>query len=133
MDAEKRELIEQNRRLQARVEELEGMVRGLHEQVRVLSAALEEARRAGKRQAAPLRKGKIVRKPKRPGRKPGKDSGEDARRLAPEDAPIHQRHEALLSAACPKCGSPRLQEDQPVSEQFQTEIGIGRRRPLRGR
>ena len=73
MDAEKRELIEENRRLRARVEELERTVRVLQEQVQVLAAALEEARRAGKRQAAPFRKGKIVQKPKQPGRKAGKD------------------------------------------------------------
>ena len=73
MDAEIRKLIQENRRLRARVSELEGIVRALQEQVQVLSAALEEARRAGKRQAAPFRKGKIVQKPKKPGRKPGKE------------------------------------------------------------
>jgi hypothetical protein len=44
MDAEKRELIEENRRLRARVEELEGIVRALQEQIQVLSTAMEEAR-----------------------------------------------------------------------------------------
>jgi hypothetical protein len=44
MDAEKRELIEENRRLLARVEELEGIVRALQEQIQVLSTAMEEAR-----------------------------------------------------------------------------------------
>jgi transposase len=122
MDAEKRGLIEENRWLRARVGELERTVRDLQEQVQVFWAALEEARRAGKRQAAPFRKGKIVQQPKRPGRKPGKDYGEHARRLAPEEAPSDERHEARLPAACPKCGSPRLEEDQPASEQFQTEI-----------
>ena len=47
--------MEENRRLRARVEELERIVRALQEQVQVLTAALEEARRAGKRQAAPFR------------------------------------------------------------------------------
>lgn len=122
MDAEKRELIQENRRLWARVEELERTVRALQEQVHVLLAALEEARRAGKRQAAPFRKGKIVQKPKKPGRKPGKDYGKHARRVAPEDAPIDERHEAPLPPECPKCGSPRLEEDEPTAEQFQTEI-----------
>jgi uncharacterized protein YlxW (UPF0749 family) len=41
MDAEKRKLIEENRRLRATVEELERTVRSLQEQVQVLSAALE--------------------------------------------------------------------------------------------
>jgi len=112
MDAEKRKLIEENRRLRTRVEELEPTVRGLQEQGQVLSAALEEARRAGKRQAAPFRKGKIVQRPKKPGRKPGKDYGEHTRRAAPEDAPIDEKHEAPLPPECPKCGSPRLEEDR---------------------
>jgi transposase len=122
MDAEKRKLIEENRRLRARVEELEQTVRGLQEQVQVLSTALEEARRAGKRQAAPFRKGKVALKPKKPGRKVGKDYGEHARRIAPEHTPIDESHEAPLPRSCPKCGSLRLKEDRPAAVQFQTEI-----------
>jgi len=122
MDAEKRELIEENRRLRARVEELERMVRALQEQVQVLTAALEEARRAGKRQAAPFRKPKRVEQPKKPGRKPGEQYGEHARRLAPENAPIDEDHDAPLPPECPKCGSRRLEEDEPPTEQFQSEI-----------
>jgi transposase len=122
MDAEKRRLIEENRRLRARVEELEGMVRALQEQVQVLTAALEEARRAGKRQAAPFRKPQQVEKPQKPGRKPGEQYGEHARRTAPENAPIDEQHDAPLPPQCPKCGSRRLEENEPVSEQFQTEI-----------
>lgn len=122
MDAEKRKLIEENQRLRARVGELERMVRALQEQVQVLTAALEEARRAGKRQAAPFRKAKRVEEPKKPGRKPGEQYGEHARRSVPEDAPIDERHEAPLPPECPKCGSRRLEEDEPTAEQFQTEI-----------
>jgi transposase len=122
MDAEKRKLIEENRRLRARVDELEGVVRTLQEQVQVLSAALEEARRAGKRQAAPFRKGKVVQKPKKPGRKPGKDYGQHTRRVVSEDAPIDEQHDAPLPPECPKCSSSHLEEDEPPDEQFQTEI-----------
>ena len=122
MDAEKRKLIEENRRLRARVEELEGMVRALQEQVQVLTAALEESQRAGKRQAAPFRKPQQVEKPKKPGRKPGEQYGQHARRIAPENVPIDEQHEASLPPECPKCGSRRLEEDEPVTEQFQTEI-----------
>jgi len=114
--------MEENRRLRARVEELERIVRALQEQVQVLTAALEEARRAGKRQAAPFRKGKIVQNPKKPGRKPGKDYGEHARRVAPKNAPIDEDYEAPLPAVCPQCGCPDLEEDEPTAEQFQTEI-----------
>lgn len=122
MDVEKRKLIKENRRLRARVEELEGTVRGLQEQVQILSAALEEARRAGKRQAAPFRKGKIVAKPKTPGRKRGKDHGTHAHRMAPEEASVEEDYEAPLPCECPRCGSARLEEDDPPTEQFQTEI-----------
>jgi transposase len=122
MDAEKRELIKENRRLRARVEELEGMVRALQEQVQVLAAALEESRRAGKRQAAPFRKPQRAKKPKKPGRKPGEQYGQHARRTAPANARIDEQHDAPLPPECPKCGSRRLEEDEPVSEQFQTEI-----------
>jgi transposase len=122
MDAEKRELIEENRRLRARVTEVEGMVRAMREQIQVLTAALEEARRAGKRQAAPFRKPQPVKKPKKPGRKPGQQYGEHARRIAPADAPIDETHDAPLPPECPKCGSSKVEEDQPPTEQFQTEI-----------
>lgn len=120
--ADNRRLAEENRRLRARVEELERTVRRLQEQVQVLTQALEEARRAGKRQAAPFGKQKRTEKPQKPGRKAGKDYGQHARRVPPEDAPIQEEHQAPLPPECPKCGSPQLDEDQPPAEQFQTEI-----------
>jgi len=129
MNAEKRKLVAENRRLakdnqrlRARVEELERAVRGLQEQVQVLTAALEEARRAGKRQAAPFGKPKSTENRRKPGRKPGKDYGQHARRTAPQDAPIDEEHDAALPPECPRCGSRRLEEDQAPSEQYQTEI-----------
>ena len=122
MDADKRELIEENRRLRARVEELEGMVRALQEQVQVLTAALEESRRAGKRQAAPFRKPQRNKRPKKPGRKPGEEYGQHVRRIPSENASIDEQHEAPLPPECPKCGSPRVEEDSPLAEQLQTEI-----------
>jgi len=122
MDADKRRLNEENQRLRARVEELERTVRSLREEAQVLSAALEEARRAGKRRAAPFRKGKTARKPKKPGRKGGKAYGKRARRVAPKNAPIDEKHDAPLPPECPKCGSSHLEEDEPTAEQFQTEI-----------
>ena len=122
MDAEKRKLIEENRRLRAQVVELEGMVRAMREQIQALTAALEESRRAGKRQAAPFRKPQRVEEPKKPGRKPGEQYGEHARRSAPDEAPIDELHDAPLPPECPKCGSRRLEEDEPTAEQFQTEI-----------
>jgi transposase len=122
MDAEKRKLIEENGRLRAQVAELEGVVRAMREQIQALTAALEESRRAGKRQAAPFRKPQRTEKPKKPGRKPGDQYGEHARRSVPEDAPIDEAHDAPLPPECPKCGSRRLEEDEPLAQQFQTEI-----------
>ena len=58
-----------------RCRELEARVSALEERVRILTAALEEAQRAEKRQAAPFRKPKRAGTPKKPGRKPGKDYG----------------------------------------------------------
>jgi len=110
------------RRLEAHCRELEARLRALKEQVRLLTAALEEARRAGKRQAAPFRKPKTVEKPKRPGRKRGKDHGEHAHRVAPEDAPVDQQYEASLPPECPKCTSTNIEEYAETDEQFQTEM-----------
>jgi transposase len=122
MDAENRALIAENTSLRAQVAQLQGTVRALQEEVQKLAVALEEARRAGKRQAAPFRKGKIVRKPKKPGRKPGKDYGEHAHRVAPENAPIDEHYHAPLPSKCPKCRSKNIASSEETSEQFQTDV-----------
>lgn len=101
---------------------LEARVRALEEQVHLLTAALEEARRSGKRQAAPFRKGGTVEKPKKPGRKSGKDYGTHARRVAPEDTAVDERYEAVLPSECPHCHSTNLEESPERGEQFQTEV-----------
>jgi len=106
----------------ARCRLLEARTGVLEEQVRVLTAALEEARRAGKRQAAPFRKGKIVDKPKKPGRKTGKDYGKHSRRESPEHTPVDESHDASLPPTCPHCHSSNLEPSSTVDEQFQTEI-----------
>ena len=55
----------------------------LEERVRRLETALEESRRAGKRQAAPFSKGGAKAEPKKPGRKPGPNYGRAERRAIP--------------------------------------------------
>jgi len=87
-----------------------------------LTAALEEARRAEKRQAAPFRKDKIVAEPKKPGRKPGKDYGTHVRRTVPADVPVTEQYEARLPEQCPHCDSMNLASLGHTDEQFQTEI-----------
>jgi hypothetical protein len=54
---------------------LRGELRALREEAAKLTAALEEARRRGKRQAAPFSKGPPVEEPKPPGRRSGKLHG----------------------------------------------------------
>jgi transposase len=100
------------RELRKRVGELEARVAELTRQ-------LDEAVRAGKRQAAPFRKGPPKPDPKTPGRKSGDAHGRHAHRRPPSE-PVHECLEALLPDACPHCRA-RLIETE-VAEQFQTEI-----------
>lgn len=85
-----------------------------------LRQLLEEAQRAGKRQAAPFSKGQRKRKPKQPGRKPGDDYGTKAHRPPPAPEHIDETHQAPLPDACPDCGGPI--EETHVQQQFQVEI-----------
>lgn len=112
-------------RLRRRVAELE-------ERGEKLSAALEEALRAAKRQAAPFRKkkgkknsgsdqNKDKRTAKRPGRKKGDQHGEHAHRKPPAPDQVDERHDAPLPDQCPCCGGGHLHEDK-VMPQFQVEI-----------
>lgn len=85
-----------------------------------LEALLEEARRAGKRQAAPFSKGEPKPDPKRPGRKSGVKHGKHGHRAVP---PVWDRDEDVpLPKFCPHCGSSDLCEDDDVVDQFQTDI-----------
>jgi transposase len=106
--------------------------RGLHKQVAELAAQvaeltrkLEEATRAGKRQAAPFRKGPPKPDPKRPGRKSGEAHGTHGHRPPPPPGQVSECHDAHLPDACPHCRG-RLIETG-TADQFQTEIP---RRPL---
>ncbi len=105
-----------------RCRELEARVRALEEQVRILTAALEESRRAEKRQAAPFRKEKRVGVPKKPGRKSGKNYGKHARRTPPENLPVTEECVADLPPQCPHCDSTNVASFNATDEQFQTEI-----------
>ena len=106
------------RALLKRVAELEARVAELTRQ-------LDEALRAGKRQAAPFRKGPPKPDPQTPGRKSGDAHGQHGHRPAPPPDQISECHEAPLPDACPHCQG-RLVETA-VADQFQTEIP---RRPL---
>jgi transposase len=101
-----------------RIVQLERRVAELEAQVARLTSQLEEAVRAGKRQAAPFSKGPPKPVPKKPGRKAGEDYGIKAHRQPPEQ--IDEILEAPLPDACPDCGGPI--EESEIQQQYQTEI-----------
>jgi transposase len=94
-------------------------LQALREQVARLTAALEEALRRGKRQAAPFSKGPPLAEPKKPGRKRGKRHGPHAQRSIPPR--IDETYDVPLPKHCPHCASPEVSETH-VAAQYQTEI-----------
>ena len=104
--------------LQRRLDDLQAENQRLRDQ-------LDEALRAGKRQAAPFAKGGPTAQPKKPGRKPGPAYGPKAHRQPPQPEQIDEVHEAPLPDVCPDCGGPLDETD--VAHQFQVEIP---RRPI---
>lgn len=96
-------------------------IAALEAQVVALTAALEETRRAGKRQAAPFRKGPPASQPKTPGRKSGDDYGQQARRDVPADEDLDEIINVPLPTTCPRCESCRVSETH-VAQQYQIEL-----------
>jgi transposase len=82
-----------------------------------LQADVEELKRAGKRQAAPFARRKLVEHPKKSGRKAGQ--GKFSRREQPVRRQVDQTKKARLSG-CPECGG-RLR-DIHQHEQYVTDI-----------
>jgi transposase len=101
------------RDLLQRVAELEARVADL-------TRKLDDTVRAGKRQAAPFRKGPPKPDPKTPGRKSGDAHGRHGHRPPPQPEQVAECHEACLPDACPHCRG-RLVETG-TADQFQTEI-----------
>jgi transposase len=104
----------------ANCQSLQRRVHDLQAEIDRLRRQLDEATRAGKRQAAPFAKGQPTSEPKKPGRKPGQDYGTKAHRQPPTPEQIDETHEAPLPERCPDCGGP-LNETH-VAQQFQVEI-----------
>src|SRR5438128_6619312 len=100
------------------VQKQQRQIEALHAEVARLTVALAEARQAGKRQAAPFRKGPPQPNPKTPGRKSGAAHGTHGHRPPPDQ--IHETHEATLPDVCPHCGG-GVAETARV-EQYQTDI-----------
>jgi len=99
---------------------LSKQVAELAAQVAELTRKLDEATRAGKRQAAPFRKGPPNPDPKAPGRKSGDAHGTHGHRPPPPPEQVAECHEARLPDTCPHCQG-RLAETG-TADQFQTEI-----------
>jgi transposase len=99
---------------------LQKQVAELQAQVAEQSRRLEQALAAGKRQAAPFRKGPPKPKPQRPGRKAGAKHGQHGHRPPPAPEQISEYHEVPLPDACPHCRGHLVETS--VSQQFQAEI-----------
>jgi transposase len=100
--------------------ELAKRVAALEAQNAELTRKLNESLRAGKRQAAPFRKGPPKAQPKTPGRKAGEQHGKHGHRPPPPPDQIHERHDAPLPDDCPHCHGPLVETG--TTEQSQTEI-----------
>jgi transposase len=89
----------------------------LAENVR-LRGRLEQARRAGKRQAAPFSKGEPKKDPAKPGRRSGEQYGPKAHRPVPDH--VDEEIVVGLPEACPCCKGELVFEDEV--DQYQEEI-----------
>lgn len=98
----------ENERLRARVGKLEGQ--------------LEEARRAGKRQAAPFSRGEPKQRPRRPGRRSGDEHGRHGHRVPPGEV-----DEELDAPLGPRCGCGGEIEQDRIEYQYQDELPQPRR------
>ena len=111
-------LREEIEKLSRETERLRADLAGRDEKIARLQAALESARRSGKRQASPFSKGEPKASPKKPGRKKGKDHGPSERRKVPDR--VDQVLDAPLPCSCPGCGGDVVEVE--VQQQYQTEI-----------
>ncbi len=112
------ELWRELKQLRARVEQLELENADLRRENAKLREALEEARRSGKRQAAPFSRGKRKDRPDKPGRKAGSAYGSQARRARPKH--IDEKVTVDCPLICPHCGGGVHLEGK--SSQYQTDI-----------
>jgi transposase len=118
-------VLEELQQLRAEVERLRQENERLRRELEEARARLDQAQRQSKRQAAPFSKGPPEPRPKKPGRKSGTAHGRHGHRLPPSPAAVDEVLEALLPAACPRCGDPVRETE--IAAQYQTEIP---RRPL---
>ena len=85
------------------IERRDALIATLTSRLGPMEAAVEELRRAGKRQASPFSKRAPKANPKKSGRKPGQDYGPKAHRAVPTAVPDRELR-AELPGCCPHCG-----------------------------
>lgn len=112
------ELLEENSQLRQQVATLTEVVVGQQRRIEELERQIDELRRRGKRQAAPVSKGEPKAKPRRPGRKPGAQYGRHAVREVPER--IDERIEVGCPVYCPHCHGPVSLEAK--DRQYQVDL-----------
>jgi transposase len=118
LERELERLRQEHERLQRELERSERERERLREERDRLEKALEVARRAAKRQAAPFSKGPPQANPRRPRRKPGRAYGPRAWRRAPEH--VDEVIEVLPPRACRACGGAIVRDR--VDVQYQTDL-----------
>ncbi|RUL86497.1 IS66 family transposase, partial [Tautonia sociabilis] len=112
------ELLELTRRQARQIDELRS-------EVERLKAELEQARRAGKRQAAPFSKGPPKGVPRRPGRKAGHPP---RHRPPPPPEQVGRTVEVPLPTNCPECHAPL--DDAPTTIHDQDQIDLPEPKPV---
>src|SRR3954452_23408714 len=113
------ELLELTRQQARLIRDLEAKVARLQAEADRLKAELDEARRTGKRQAAPFSKGPPKDRPKRPGRRPGHPP---AHRAAPPPERVDRTVEVALPEGCPHCRAPLEGIPVAVHDQYQIDL-----------
>lgn len=101
-----------------RIKRLERALEARDRRIAELERQLEEARRSGKRQAAPFSKGAPKSKPKTPGRKPGERYGRQSTRPVPSK--IDETIPVPCPLSCDDCGGAVTLEG--VATQYQVDI-----------
>lgn len=119
-------VLTENERLIGEVARLAGENERLRARVGKLEGKLEEARRAGKRQAAPFSRGKPKSAPRRPGRRSGEEHGKHGHREPPGE--VDEELDARLAPRC-ECGGEI--EHERTEYQYQDELPVPR--PVRRR
>jgi transposase len=106
-------------RLEKALADRHEMVAERDRRIAELERLLDDARRSGKRQAAPFRRrDEPVDEPARPGRKSGEKHGRHGHRMAPPEA--DRTVNAPLPGCCPDCGGGI--EHERDAEQCQTDL-----------